>query len=106
MHHLMLTTLVMPNGATSEGHPFRGVRPAEQRRQLLRRWRCFGLPVCDYFVIGGGRSGWLKESLLGEPYKAALDRAFPVPAKRDALSPQSVLAGMRRHRRPSPRTQR
>jgi hypothetical protein len=56
----------------------------------------FGSPLADWFVIGGRWSGLLKETLLGEPYKAALKREFPDLAK-GWYSTADVEANRSRH---------
>jgi hypothetical protein len=77
MHYLMLITLTMPHGATS-------LDARQQARKLLLEDDSFcgdggrfGSPLCDWFVIGGRWSGMLRETLLGDTYKAAFSQEVP-----------------------------
>jgi len=77
MHYLMLVTLGTAAAATSLD-----ARRQAQAELLNDDSFCgeggrFGSPLCDWFVIGGRWSGRLKQTLLGEPYQAALGRDFP-----------------------------
>src|SRR5258707_7353770 len=77
MHYRMLIPLDSPADADS----------ADVRREVFDRMMAddsfcgdggrFGSPLCDWFVIGGRWSGLLKETLLGDGYKAAFEREFP-----------------------------
>lgn len=77
MHTLMLVTVTMPDGATSE----------EARQQVhdelinddsfCGSGGRFGAPLCDWFVIGGRWSGLLAETLIGAAFKAAVIAKFP-----------------------------
>jgi len=37
----------------------------------------FGCPLADWFVLGGRWSGILREAILAQPYKDALEQEFP-----------------------------
>jgi len=77
MHYLMFVTLDMPNDATSLDARKRVQDILLEDDSFCGEGGRFGSPVCDWFVIGGRWSGMLKETLLGDPYKAAFDREFP-----------------------------
>jgi hypothetical protein len=82
MHYLMLVTVAMSPGANSED-----ARPRAYSRLLQDNSFCgetagrFGSTLCDWFVIGGRWSGYLRERLLGQPYQDALSQEFPEFAK-------------------------
>lgn len=70
MHNRLLITLESFDNADSEW-----VRRDVYDRLLEDDSFCgkggrFGCPLCDWFVIGGGWSGLLAETLIGEPFKA------------------------------------
>ena len=78
MHHLMLVTLSLPTGGSSD----------ETRRSSFSRLidddsfvgeggGRFGSPLADWFVLGGRWSGMLQETLLGQRYQDALKQEFP-----------------------------
>ena len=77
MHYLMLVTLALDDATTS----------LDARRQAMDFLLAddsfcgeggrFVSPLCDWFVIGGRWSGMLKETLLGDAYKAAFRQEFP-----------------------------
>jgi len=73
----MLITLAMSPGAASEDARCRAysrLADAGFRGDSAGR---FGSSLCDWFVIGGRWSGFLSESLLGQPYQDALSQEFP-----------------------------
>ena len=77
MHHLMLVTLEMPDGATSSDARFRAHDLLCEDPSFAGDGGRFGSPLCDWFVIGGRWSGLLTETLLGEAYKAAFEQRIP-----------------------------
>ena len=98
MHYLMLITIAMSPGATSEDARCRAYsRLVEDASFCGDSAGRFGSPVCDWFVIGGRWSGLLQETLLGDAYQTAFRQAFPdmasgyfparlVDERRDALN--------------------
>ena len=77
MHHLLLVTITLPDGATSEE-----ARRAVDDTLMNDDSFCgeggrFGAPLCDWFVIGGRWSGLLAETLLGAAYRDAVIAKFP-----------------------------
>jgi hypothetical protein len=81
MHHLMLATLEMHDGATSSEARFRAHDLLCEDNSFAGDGGRFGTPLCDWFVIGGRWSGLLTKTHLGEPYQAAFERQFPEMAK-------------------------
>jgi hypothetical protein len=78
MHHLMLITIAMSPGATSEDARCRAYsRLVEDASFCGDGGARFGSPLCDWFVIGGRWSGLLQETLLGDAYQAAFRQEFP-----------------------------
>lgn len=77
MHHRLLITLAMEDGATSLD-----TRSSTRSKLLEDDSFCgeggrFGSPLCDWFVLGGRWSGMLKEQLLGQDFRDAFQREFP-----------------------------
>src|SRR4051794_28245336 len=77
MHHRMLVTITLPDGATSEE-----ARQTVQDTLMNDDSFCgsggrFGSPLCDWFVIGGRWSGSLAKTTIGPAYKAAVVARFP-----------------------------
>jgi len=69
MHYLMLITIAMSPGATSEDARCRAYSRLVEDDSFCRDGGGrFGLPVCDWFVIGGRWSGFLQETLLSDAY--------------------------------------
>jgi len=81
MHHLMLTTLEMPDDHTSLAARIDVQNILQGDPSFGGDGGRFGSPLCDWFVIGGRWSGELKETLIGEPYKTAFACEFPELAK-------------------------
>jgi hypothetical protein len=78
MHHLMLITISMSPGATSEDARCRAYSRLLEDDSFCRDGGGrFGSPVCDWFVIGGRWSGFIQETLLGDAYQAAFTKEFP-----------------------------
>jgi hypothetical protein len=77
MHHLLLITLNRPADATSLDTRERVYSKLINDDSFCGEGGRFGAPLCDWFVIGGRWSGYLKETMLGKPYQAAFKRAFP-----------------------------
>jgi hypothetical protein len=98
MHYLMLITIAMSPGATSEDERCRAYSRLLEDDSFCRDGGGrFGSPVCDWFVIGGRWSGLLQETPLGDAYQAAFNKEFPdmasgyfparlVDERRDALN--------------------
>lgn len=77
MHHLMLITLATEPGETSQEARDRAFFRLQDDPSFCSEGGRFGAPVCDWFVIGGRWSGYLRETILGKPYRAALAERFP-----------------------------
>jgi hypothetical protein len=77
MHHLLLVTLNRPVNAASLDTRERVRSELLDDDSFCGGGGRFGAPLCDWFVIGGRWSGYLKETMLGKPYQAAFKRAFP-----------------------------
>ena len=78
MHYLMLITLTMLPGETSQqarnrAHDLLVDDPSFVGEGGGR----FGSPISDWFVIGGRWSGHLRKTLMGLPYRYALEQRFP-----------------------------
>jgi hypothetical protein len=82
MHYRLLITFTSPADADS----------SEVRREVYNQLIdddsfCgeggrFGSPMCDWFVIGGRWSGYLRETLIGDRYRETLNQRFPKLAGR------------------------
>jgi hypothetical protein len=77
MHHLMLVTLSLPEGGTSDDARNRAYSLLLEDSSFCGEGGRFGCPLADWFVLGGRWSGMLREAILGQPYKAALEQEFP-----------------------------
>ncbi len=77
MHYLMLVTLDLLDGETSLDARQRAHDLLCEDDSFCGPGGRFGAPLCDWFLIGGRWSGLLKETLLGQPYKAAFAQQFP-----------------------------
>ncbi len=77
MHSLMLITLTMLPGETSPQARERAYGLLREARSFCGDGGRFGSPLCDWFVIGGRWSGYLRKTLMGPPYRAALEQRFP-----------------------------
>jgi hypothetical protein len=77
MHYLMLITLTMLPGETSEQGRNRAFDLLQEDRSFCGDGGRFGHPLCDWFVIGGRWSGFLRKTLIGELYRDALKQRFP-----------------------------
>jgi len=80
MHHLMLVTLSLENGASAEARDSAYDQLMDDNSFCGDGGR-FGSPLADWFVIGGRWSGLLSETLLGDRYQDALKQEFPDFAK-------------------------
>ncbi len=81
MHYLMLVTLSLADAPTSrEAQDQVYERLVEDQSFCGDGGGFFSSPICDWFVIGGRWSGHLQKTLLGAPYQAAFEQAFPVMA--------------------------
>jgi len=77
MHHLMLASLTLALGGTSDK-----ARQIAYSRLLEDHSFCgqggrLHSALCDWFVIGGRWSGYLSQFLLGQAYEDALAEEFP-----------------------------
>lgn len=80
MHYLMLVTISLPAGATSD----------DARRKVFHALVCddsfcgyggrFGLALADWFEIGGRWSGYLAETAMGNAFREAIIARFPAMA--------------------------
>jgi hypothetical protein len=77
MHNLLLVTISMSAGATSEDARFRAHARLIEDDSFCGDGGRFGSPLCDWFIIGGRWSGVLRETLLGAKYQAAFQHTFP-----------------------------
>ena len=77
MHSLMLITLTMLPGETAQQARERAYGLLLEDRSFCGDGGRFGSPLCDWFVIGGRWSGYLRKTLMGPPYRAALEQRFP-----------------------------
>ena len=80
MHYLMLITLAMEPGETSQNARDRAFFRLQGDPSFCGDGGRFGSPLCDWFVIGGRWSGYLRKTLMtfmGAPYRAALEERFP-----------------------------
>src|SRR5262249_14998085 len=78
MHYLMLITLATEPGETSEQARHRAYGLLVDDTSFVGEGGGrFGSPLCDWFVIGGRWSGYLRKTLMGPPYRAALEERFP-----------------------------
>lgn len=77
MHYLMLITLTMPHGETSMQARNRALNLLMEDDSFCGEGGRFGSPICDWFVIGGRWSGYLRENLIGERYRETLKQRFP-----------------------------
>ena len=77
MHTLLLVTLSMSEGATSEDARCRAYSRLLDDPTFCGEGGRFGSPQCDWFVIGGRWSGILQKTLLGRKYQTAFKREFP-----------------------------
>jgi hypothetical protein len=76
MHHLLLVTLSLDDAKSARARESAYSQLMEDDSFCGEGGR-FGLPRCDWFVIGGRWSGFLKETLLGSRYQDALRQEFP-----------------------------
>jgi hypothetical protein len=77
MHYLMLITIAMSPGTTSEDARCLAYSRLAEDDSFCGEGGRFGSPLCDWFVLGGRWSGFLSESLFGQPYQDALNQEFP-----------------------------
>jgi len=80
MHYLMLITLAMEPGETSQDARDRTYGLLADDPSFCGEGGRFGSPIGDWFVIGGRWSGYLRKTLMtfmGSPYRTALEERFP-----------------------------
>lgn len=81
MHYLMLVTLTLPEIATSEQARWAVYDALSNDTTFCGDGGRFGVPVCDWFVIGGRWSGLLAETQIGKPFRDAVINRFPLMAE-------------------------
>jgi len=81
MHHRLLITLVLPDGATSLDARIKTRSKLLEDDSFCGEGGRFGAPLCDWFVIGSRWSGLLREQLLAPDYRDTLHREFSQFAK-------------------------
>jgi hypothetical protein len=81
MHHLLLITFTMSAGATSLDARMHARSELIDDDSFCGEGGRFGSPLCDWFVIGGRWSGFLKEKSLGQDYQDAFNAEFPEMTK-------------------------
>jgi len=77
MHHLMLVTLSLAHKGTSEKARDSAHSLLSEDDSFVGEGGRFGSPLADWFVIGGRWSGFLRKTLLGQPYHDAMEQEFP-----------------------------
>jgi hypothetical protein len=77
MHHLMLVTLSLADCSNSKEARQSAFSRLIEDDSFVGEGGRFGCPLADWFVLGGRWSGILRETLLGQPYKDALEQEFP-----------------------------
>lgn len=93
MHYLMLVTLTMPVGASSQDARKQAETILAGDASFCGEGGRFGSPLADWFVIGGRWSGHLTKQLLGQPYQAAFEREFP-----ELAAPSFAASLIEKHR--------
>lgn len=94
MHILMLVTLSLPDGSTSEDARWAVKEALINDDSFCGDGGRFGSPLCDWFEIGGRWSGILSESTIGDDFNKALIARFPELTdkwQRRALAAQHLL---------------
>jgi hypothetical protein len=77
MHYLMLITLAIEPGEIPQKARDRAFFRLQDDPSFCGDGGRFGTPLCDWFVIGGRWSGYLRKTFMGPPYRAALEQRFP-----------------------------
>ena len=77
MHHLMLVTLSLPDGGASAEARDAAFDLLSEDDSFCGKGGRFGCPLADWFVLGGRWSGMLRETILGQHYRDALEQEFP-----------------------------
>jgi hypothetical protein len=77
MHYLMLITLAIEPGESSQDARDRAFATLAEDDSFCGEGGRFGSPLCDWFVIGGRWSGYLRKTLIGDAYRKALEQRFP-----------------------------
>lgn len=91
MHYLMLVTV---DADTSQQARISVFDELSSDATFCGQIGWFGVPVCDWFVIGGRWSGMLAETQMGKPFRDALINRFPEMA--DKWSPHSLADSHRK----------
>jgi hypothetical protein len=89
MQHLMLVTLSLPDGGNSDEARRSAFSQLIDDDSFVGDGGRFGCPLADWFVLGGRWSGFLRKTLLGQPYKDAFEQEFPELTK--GYFPSSLL---------------
>lgn len=77
MHHMMLVTLALAEASNSEEVRMQVFEALSSDTTFCGAGGRFGIPVCDWFVIGGRWSGVLAETAMGDDYRQAMTARFP-----------------------------
>lgn len=77
MHHLLLVTLSLPADGNSQIARESAFSRLIDDDSFVGEAGRFGCPLADWFVLGGRWSGFLRKTLLGQPYQDALEQEFP-----------------------------
>lgn len=77
MHYLMLVTV---EADSSKRARFTVFEALASDSTFCGEGGRFGVPVCDWFVIGGRWSGLLPETQMGDAYRKAMTDRFPALA--------------------------
>jgi len=85
----MLVTLSLPDAGRSDDARGAAYSLLSEDDSFCGDGSRFGSPLCDWFEIGGRWSGHLWETLLGQPYQAALEQEL-TQFKKDSY-PSSLL---------------
>jgi len=81
MHHRMLITTSLPDGASSEDARLSVHEALLNDDSFCGNGGRFGTPLCDWFVIGGRWSGLLAATVIGTAYEAVIQARFPELAR-------------------------
>lgn len=74
MHYLMLVTVEADSSKQARFSVFEALA---SDATFCGEGGRFGVPVCDWFVIGGRWSGMLPETQMGKPFRNAMIQRFP-----------------------------
>lgn len=77
MHYMMLVTLALAEASNSEEARMQVFEALSSDTTFCGNGGRFGIPVCDWFVIGGRWSGALAETAMGDAYRQTMTARFP-----------------------------